>query len=715
MTDTSIPDDSRRETERGSPPAAPQAGTVIDADLRAWNRHLRLLVGVNSVLAGAFSPEMVYEQILLCLKEIADFDRASIYRFDREDGTLHRVAETGGGSSLSSPTLPLDASDAVAGAARTSDAVAGAARTMEAVYVSGIRRDAHAPSGDPMTRAEYAVPLLSGARLLGVLVVESGPPDGIRAATRKLVDQIASQVALALERGELHRNLQESENRFRSIFEQGQVGIGVANQDGKVVAANPALARFLGCEPGELLNRHIVELIPPAERPEALQGVQRVLDGLQPPFTADWRFLRKSGETVWGMTTISLIRDFAGQPSHILVMVQDVSTRKHAEEERARLQEQLLQAQKMNAVGTLAGGIAHDFNNLLGVIAGCTSLLQLRLPGQDPRQNLAAMVQQAAERAAGLTRQLLQFSRQEPLQLQPVDIGEVLRAVVEIVSQTFDRRIRVEADLPPHLPLVESDAGQLETALLNLCINARDAMPEGGTLSLKAAVVNLTPMEFPPGTEGAPGQYVRIVVRDTGVGMEPQVIERIFEPFFTTKTSGQGTGLGLAMVYGTVMNHQGFIAVRSQVGQGSEFTLHLPVSMRPAEIPRPQALPIEPGSGTVLVVDDEPLMQAFTCDAVRQLGYEALAAANGSEACEIFARESAKIDAVLLDMVMPGLSWTATLQSLLAINPRVRIIMISGYNAAREARRAREQGAMAFLGKPYTVEGLAQVLKDATR
>jgi len=227
--------------------------------------------------------------------------------------------------------------------------------------------------------------------------------------------------------------------------------------------------------------------------------------------------------------------------------------------------------------------------------------------------------------------------------------------------------------------------------------------------------VNLTPMELPPGTQGAAGQYVRIVVRDTGVGLAPEVVERVFEPFFTTKTAGQGTGLGLAMVYGTVMNHQGFIAVRSQVGQGSEFTLHLPVSTRPAEVLHPLPLPIEPGSGTVLVVDDEPLMLAFTCDAVRQLGYEARAAANGTEACEILARESAQIDAVLLDMVMPGLSWTATLQSLLAINPQVRIIMISGYNAAREARRARERGAVAFLGKPYTVEGLAKVLQEATQ
>ena len=705
MANIPLPGIAPGQTADGSPPAASQAGAATDADLRAWNRHLRLLVGVNSVLAGAVSPETVHEEILLCLKETADFACASIYRLDGAAGILRRVAATGGNCAPAPLVVPLDAPDAVS----------VAARTREPVYISKTNGDPDAPFSDSTSRAEYAMPLLSGARLLGVLVVESGAPDGIRAATRKLVDQLASQVVLALERTDLHHSLQESENRFRSIFEQGQVGIGVANREGRIVAANSALARFLGCEPGDLLGQEFTAFIPPEDRLAAWQDAKGIIDGSLPPFTAERHFLRKSGETVWGMATVSPIRDYASQPSHVMLMVQDIGARKRAAEERARLQEQLLQAQKMKAVGTLAGGIAHDFNNLLGVIAGCTSLLQLRLPGQDPRQGLAAMVQQAAERAAGLTRQLLQFSRQEPLQLQPVDIGEVLRAVVEIVSQTFDRRIRVEADLPPHLPLVESDAGQLETALLNLCINARDAMSEGGTLSLKATVVNLTPMEFPPGTEGAPGQYVRIVVRDTGVGMEPQVIERIFEPFFTTKTSGQGTGLGLAMVYGTVMNHQGFIAVRSQVGQGSEFTLHLPVTTQPVEIPRPQTLPIEPGSGTVLVVDDEPLMQAFTCDAVRQLGYEALAAANGSEACEIFARASAKIDAVLLDMVMPGPSWTATLQSLLAINPRVRIIMISGYNAAREARRAREQGAMAFLGKPYTVEGLARVLKEATQ
>ena len=594
MADTSFPDDSRMETERGSPPAAPQAGAAIDADLHAWNRHLRLLVGVNSVLAGAISPETVHEEILLCLEEFSDFAGASIYRLDGAAGILRRVAATGGACAPTPLAVPLD----------SPDPVAVAARTMEPAYASGTDGDPHAPFPDSVARTKYAVPLLSGPRLLGVLAIESGAPDGIRAATRKLVDQLASQVVLALERTDLHHSLQESENRFRSIFEQGQIGIGVANREGRIVAANSALARFLGCESRDLLGHDFTEFIPPEDRLTELQDAKGIMDGSLRLFTAERRFLRKSGEPVWGLATVSPIRDYASQPSHLMLMVQDIGERKRAAEERTRLQDQLLQAQKMKAVGTLAGGIAHDFNNLLGVIAGCTSLIQLRLPGQDPRQGLAAMVQQAAERAAGLTRQLLQFSRQEPLQLQSIDIGEVLRAVVEIVSQTFDRRIQVEADLPSNLPLVESDAGQLETALLNLCINARDAMPEGGTLSLKATVVKLTPMEFPPGTEGAPGQYVRIVVRDTGAGMEPQVIERIFEPFFTTKTSGQGTGLGLAMVYGTVMNHQGFIAVRSLVVQGSEFTLHLPVSTRPAEIPRPQALSIEPGSGTVLVVDD---------------------------------------------------------------------------------------------------------------
>jgi CheY-like chemotaxis protein len=258
------------------------------------------------------------------------------------------------------------------------------------------------------------------------------------------------------------------------------------------------------------------------------------------------------------------------------------------------------------------------------------------------------------------------------------------------------------------------DAGQLELALLNLCINARDAMPEGGTLTLQAAAASLSASDLPTEAAGLAGDYVRIVVRDTGKGMDASALEQIYEPFFTTKEGRKGVGLGLALVQGTVAHHQGLIAVRSQLDRGTEFTVHLPVAPQPA-IPQAEELHQPPlrGRGTVLVVDDEPLMVDYSCAAVRELGYRALSATNGREAPIICAQKTPPVDAVLLDMVMPGPSWETTIKEIRAVQPSPKVIMTSGYNREREARRGLELGAVAFIGKPYTIEQLGRVLKES--
>jgi len=235
----------------------------------------------------------------------------------------------------------------------------------------------------------------------------------------------------------------------------------------------------------------------------------------------------------------------------------------------------------MKALGTLAGGIAHDFNNLLGVISGYISMLRARLPREDPLQQVVATMQVSAGRACELTQQLLHFSRQETPRLVRLDISKSLHNVLKIVSQTFERKIRVQHRLPPMLPEVLGDAGQTELALLNLCLNARDAMPQGGELLVEASVAHLSNGELPKEASGPEGAYVRIIIRDSGMGMDSEVLGRIFEPFFTTKEDRKGAGLGLALVHGTVMNHNGFIGVRSQIGRGSEFTVHIPVLNQP--------------------------------------------------------------------------------------------------------------------------------------
>jgi PAS domain S-box-containing protein len=702
MRDSGLPSKTRL-SQAGEPlsPAAGISDQALDAALKALGTQQALLVEVNAALAAAVDAEEVLSQILALLIDRTRLINAAIFLPDRANGELRCVAQAGYTDPECFRALWTEGPGLIAWVARSG----------EGVYAADVSQDPRYLRGDPRARSEYAVPLVVGPTCLGVLDIESDQVDGIRAVTRKLIDQFASQAALAIERSELYKKLRASEQRFRSVFEQSPLGVALCDLEGRFFKVNTTLAETLGYEPGELQGKHFLEITHPEDRPRSLEIVGRVLQGTTDRVTIEKCCAHKSGAAVWCNTTVSLIRGPAGKPSYLLVILQDIAERRRAEQERARLHEQLFQAQKMEVLGALAGGVAHDFNNLLGVILGYVSLVRTRLSRGDPMHETVAMMEQSASRAAELTHQLLQFSRQEKPLLRPLEIDKVLGGVLKIVTQTFDRRIRVEAKLPPLLPWVNGDPGQLELAILNLCINARDAMPEGGTLALEASVVSLAPEHLPSDAQGRPGQYVRIVIRDSGVGMEPRVLQRVFEPFFTTKEPGKGSGLGLSMVYGIVSRHGGFIGVRSQAGRGSEFTLHLPVASQPAQSAREEIpLAAEHGSGTVLVVEDEPLMLSFAADAVRELGYEVVTAEDGARAREICSARASEIDVILLDMIMPGDGWVETLRGLQALSPRARIILTSGYSGAREARRALEEGAAAFIGKPYTIDDLARIL-----
>jgi signal transduction histidine kinase/CheY-like chemotaxis protein len=385
-----------------------------------------------------------------------------------------------------------------------------------------------------------------------------------------------------------------------------------------------------------------------------------------------------------------MLRDPDGEPAGFLEITEDISERKRGDEELARLREELAQAQKMEAIGSLASGLAHDFNNFLGVILGCGSLMRLRLPPGDPLQEFLQMIEQSAESAADLARQLLALAQPELHLRLPVTVAEVLERVVKIVKRTFDRRIRVETRFAPELPAVEADVAQIEHAILNLCLNARDAMPGGGTLTLESSLVTLRTEDSLRPAQCQPGDYVRVMVKDTGLGIDPMVMPRLFQPFFTTKEPGRGSGLGLAIVHQTVRNHGGFVRVESEVVHGSEFQVYLPAVQQPARpLTAKSPAQVQYGSGTVLVVDDEPLVLAFVERGLQKLGYNVIAVDNGRRACEIYASRTQEIEYVLLDLVMPEVSGLETYQKLREINPQVRVILSSGYSLEKFAQEAR--------------------------
>jgi PAS domain S-box-containing protein len=556
--------------------------------------------------------------------------------------------------------------------------------------------------------------LQTSTRVLGVLDVAADQPDSIRSVTRKLIDQVATQAALALERSELYKQLRVSEERFRSIFEQVYFGVALASLDGRFSTVNPAFARLLGSTCEELQGKHFTEITHPQDAPTKQERVQTLLENGTGQVSLETRYVRKSGESVWCATNISLLHDAAGRPASFLAMVQDIDERKKAEEERSRLQQQLFQAQKMEALGTLAGGIAHDFNNLLSVMLGFASLARQRLSSDDPLQDSLGMIEQSAQRGADLTRQLLGFARPERQQVKPVCVDDVLDRVRRMVERTFDRNITLAVHKGSEPLWVNAEPSYLEQALLNMCINARDAMPQGGTLTFEAAAISLEAQH--PGLPAtcAPGRYASIFVQDTGAGIAPETLPRIFEPFFTTKEPDRGTGLGLAMVYGFVKNHDGFVKVESEPGHGARFTISLPLIPAPAPQTGAEGLEqIQPGRGTVLVVDDEPLVRAFAAEGLKGLGYQVLVAENGKQAFQIYEQHRGEVDCVLMDLIMPELSGLETFRRMRAVDPLVRVVFASGYSTGEILRDAPDARSAAFIGKPYTLEGLSIALRKA--
>jgi len=376
------------------------------------------------------------------------------------------------------------------------------------------------------------------------------------------------------------------------------------------------------------------------------------------------------------------------------------------------LQEKLIQAQRTEALGTLAGGIAHDFNNLLGVILGFASILRLRLAPSDPLLAFVKMIEQSAQRGSDLTRQLLSLARQGKCESVLTRVGEVLGRVVKIVTSTFDRRIQIQTRSGPGALWVDANPAQFEQAILNLCINARDAMPEGGVLALESSQVTLGESDSLRPSRCPPGDYGRLMVRDTGVGMSPRLLDRIFDPFFTTKEPGRGSGLGLSMVYGMASSAGGFVHVESEVGMGSAFSIYLPLKAPPVDQRRAaRSSVLESGSGTVLVVDDEPMVLAFVEEGLKRLGYQVLTAVDGGQACEVYSSRSQEIDAVLLDLVMPGITGLEACRRLREINPHVKVIISSGYSSGEVVREASSAGASGFIGKPYSLEELSVALR----
>jgi C4-dicarboxylate-specific signal transduction histidine kinase/ActR/RegA family two-component response regulator len=392
----------------------------------------------------------------------------------------------------------------------------------------------------------------------------------------------------------------------------------------------------------------------------------------------------------------------------------EIRERKQAEEQKKRLENQLLHAQKMEAIGTLAGGIAHDFNNLLQAISGYTQLLLMRKDASDPDFSKLEVIQSSTLKASELTKQLLIFSRKMESKLKPLDLNHEVLQVCKILQRTIPRMITFDLKLSESLKVVNADSAQLEQILMNLGVNARDAMADGGSLTFQTENVYLDRGYATSMLGATPGEYILLTVADTGHGMDKETLQHIFEPFYTTKEAGKGTGLGLAIVYGIVQNHNGYIQVDSRPGGGTTFRIYFPVlkgdGLEKAEAKVQKESPR--GKERILLVDDEKTVLDIGQDLLRQYGYETLLADGGEKAIEIYRQEKDRIDLVILDLIMPGMGGQKCFQELLKINPKIKVIISTGASAEEQVREAFSPHPVGFVSKPYQLKDMLEKVRE---
>jgi PAS domain S-box-containing protein len=501
---------------------------------------------------------------------------------------------------------------------------------------------------------------------------------------------------------EAHRR---SETSFRSFVQNAPYGILRTTPEGRIVQANPALVEMLGyASEQEVLGLQMSTDVyrSPQDRLEATSW-SKTQDSVQ-GIEAEWK--HKSGRPFTIRSAANVVRDSEGRVEFLEGFIEDIS-------ERRAMELQLRQRQKMEAIGRLAGGIAHDFNNLLGVIAGYAELMAEQVDPHSDLQPSVTQIQKAADRASGLTRQLLAFSRQQVLETKVLSLNSIVEDMSKMLPRLLGEDIELHVSLDPSPSAVKADQGQIEQVLMNLAVNARDAMPTGGKLIVQTGRVRLNPGQNLKHPSMTPGDYVLLSVRDTGTGMDQQTQTHIFEPFFTTKERGRGTGLGLATVYGFVKQIGGYVWVESAPGVGSTFEIYLPVAAEVAPQNSPcLAVPASsPATGTVLLVEDEESLRTLTRSILEQGGYTVIEASNGPEAVEIATGYCDPIHLLLTDMVMPGMSGKAVAERVGQLHPGIRVAYMSGYIGFTPRDADHLNGVI--IAKPFTRNVLLQKLSEA--
>jgi two-component system, cell cycle sensor histidine kinase and response regulator CckA len=594
--------------------------------------------------------------------------------------------------------------------------------TARPAWITDIEASADAPHLAPAqaasARAAFAFPIVCGGEVLGVIECFRGDPLEVDDRMLETLGTIGSQLGRFIKQKHAEEAVRESEARKAAVLEAALDAIITVDAAGKVVEFNPTAAQLFGYTPAQAVGQELAALIFAPEQTEqfraCLAGCASAADGDGRAERVEMLARCAAGKALTVEVAVTPIRS-AGQ-ALFTSFIRDISDRKRAEEALVRTEEQLRRSQKMEAIGRLAGGIAHDFNNLLTVINGYSEQLVEGLTADDPWHAAADEIFKAGQRATTLTRQLLAFSRKQVLEPRPFDLNRALKEMKKMLRRVIGEDINLVSVMAPDVKPIKADLGQIEQVIMNLVVNARDAMPDGGKLIIETANVTLDESYAQDRAEVQPGDYVLLAVTDTGCGMTEEVKARIFEPFFTTKEFGKGTGLGLATVYGIIKQSGGHLTVYSEPGHGTTFKVYLPVAAEglidaPMTVPDVPAL-VPTGSETVLLVEDEDMLRTFTKQVLQKSGYTVLEARHGAEALDLYMDRLDTINLTVTDVIMPEMNGRQLAEQLLCRQPKMKILYMSGYTDNVISSTGLLEEGKAFIEKPFTPFSLAGKIRE---
>jgi PAS domain S-box-containing protein len=675
-----------------------------DALQRVAEQRQRLLQMAQSVISTLALDEVI-RQTQQTLQEVLAYDFFGFYWLDEETKELRP-------SLIVSPAAFVEAEALREWAIPPRQGLLGAVVYLgQEALINNAHldpRSVYPPGMAPTCEHVIILPIRTKTKTLGALIVGRITETPFTEEEFELTQLFNSYVSLAVENARLFEQTTLSEKRYRTLFEESKDAIFIITPDGKIVDANPAAVELSSYSSWEELLH--VDVTPYLHTfPGTLDQVEQSL--VQQGFVKDFEFVikRRDGRKLTVLGSITAVRDENGDLTAYQGIIRDIT-------ERKQLEAQLHQSQKMEAIGRLAGGVAHDFNNLLTVIKGYAGLLLSLQPDESNQQSKdIEQIMQAAEQAATLTRQLLAFSRQQPLQPKIINLNQVMIYLEKMLRRLIGEDIDLTTMLADELGQVKADPGQIEQVIMNLAVNARDAMPQGGKLTVETANIELDESYARHYVDVTPGTYVMLAVSDTGQGMNEEVQSHIFEPFFTTKEPGHGTGLGLATVHGIVKQSNGHISVYSEPGQGTVFKIYLPQVKNPLELTQPD-LPLTTsleGRETILLVEDNEMVRQLVQQVLDKNGYRVLVAHNGEAAIQVCKMDETPIQLLVTDVIMPGgMNGYEVAKLLTSFYPAMKVLYMSGYADEAIVRHGILEEGTAFLQKPFTPKILAQKVRE---